>query len=137
MYLCWNSTSETSATRVTQAVEISKEAAMENEHAGAMMFTSQLRVAFTGNFKCYFVLGLQFLKTHVFVLGTKPLNLVPNSFETPTLLDPKAAGGPGNGNRPQRSTPKQPPASRPTAEPKKPPKAKTAEQQAKGVTWIS
>ena len=69
---------------------------------------------------------------------SKPLNLMPNSFTTPTLLQPLAADS-------KRSASGKPDSSKPAAAAKsnpkpkqqstKPPKAKTPVQEAKGVSW--
>ena len=139
MYLCWNSTSESSSTRVTQSVEISKQAGIDNAHAGSMMFTpkcfleSFLQRTVSRRIICEQVLVLCVGVMVLLVLRANPLNMVPNSFQTPTLLDPKGPGQPGKPHGPQRATPKPSPAS--STESKRPPKAKTSEQQAKGVTW--
>ena len=41
MYLCWNSTSETSASKVAQSLELRKSAEMDPAIAGQMMFLPQ------------------------------------------------------------------------------------------------
>ena len=70
------------------------------------------------------------------VLRADPLNVVPHSFQTSTLLQPEAPAGSGKPKGPQRTAPKPKPSSANgnSADSKRPPKAKTAEQQAKNVT---
>ena len=68
---------------------------------------------------------------------SNPLNLMPNSFTTPTLLQPPADP---KGLAPGQSESSKPAAAKPKPKPKvqtnKPPKAKTPMQEAKGVSWI-
>ena len=68
-------------------------------------------------------------------LRSNPLNLMPNSFMTPTLLQPDAAaGGPDAPStvKPRGDKPKPKPKAKQATN--KPPKAKTPEQEAKAVS---
>ena len=67
---------------------------------------------------------------------SKPLDLMPNSFTTPTLLrPPQDSKGLGNA-KPDSSKPAAKPKAKAKQQSTKPPKAKTATQEAKGVSWI-
>eukprot|EP00435_Cladocopium_sp_Y103_P010676 s1111_g2.t1 len=101
MYWCWDSSLEKSSQRVGQMMEITKEADISNAHAAEMMCQSN------------------------------PLNMMPHSFQTQSLLQtPKASGQPGAKSAPGVPAAKPKPKPKPASN--KPPKAKTPVQEAKG-----